>query len=283
MRRFGIVLGIVGAAIVVIAGALALLVGFGLVPGTGGESGSSFGSGAGLGEGDSVDGDLGRLDLYEVQPDASLNPQPRGATADAWDVFVRMVGADAAATEIETFAAGDAPDSSTLAYVEEASEPGRWTLAINVASVADDGELLFGTLIHEYAHVLSLAPDEFSSGGGSCPTIDVQEGCAVADSYLWAFYEQFWAGYEDAPPLDNVDEDVAWEFYQAHEEDFVNDYAATNVSEDFAESYTSYVLESSTSTDTVVGRKLAFFDDYPALRELRERIRAEFAGDYGLP
>lgn len=229
------------------------------------------------------DADLGELTLHTVLPDATLDPEADGDEAAAWDLFVRVIGVDAAAEQVATYASADAPRSDTLAYVEEASEPGRWTLAINLAAMAGDQQLLFATLLHEYAHILSLAPGEFSSGGGACPTVAIQEGCAAEDSYLWDFYDRFWAGYSDAPEVDNVDPDAAYDFYLSHEHDFVGDYAATNVSEDLAETFMTYVLESDWSTKTVVGQKLEFFNGYPELVELRDRIRAEFAGEYGLP
>ena len=62
-------------------------------------------------------------------------------------------------------------------------------------------------------------------------------GKTYDDADLQRFADRFWSGYTDAPARDNVDADVAWDFYQAHEEDFVSDYAATNVSEDFAETF----------------------------------------------
>ncbi|MEC8762510.1 MAG: hypothetical protein VXY40_07145, partial [Actinomycetota bacterium] len=61
-----------------------------------------------------------------------------------------------------------------------------------------------------------------------------------------------------------------------HEEDFVSDYAATNVVEDFAESFMTFVLEPEPDDDTVIGQKLLFFWDRPEYVEIRDHVRAEF-------
>ncbi|MEQ1737923.1 MAG: hypothetical protein ABL886_16140, partial [Rhodoglobus sp.] len=100
---------------------------------------------------------------------------------------------------------------------------------------------------------------------------------------LAAFRDAFWSGYGDsAPTADNSDADVAWEFYLEHEDDFVSDYAATNVVEDLAESFMTWVIEDAPSGTSTIAAKLAFFDDYPGFVAVRERIRSEFSADLGL-
>ncbi|MDP3208256.1 MAG: hypothetical protein Q8M65_03830, partial [Rhodoglobus sp.] len=102
-------------------------------------------------------------------------------------------------------------------------------------------------------------------------------------SLLAAFLDEFWFDYGDsAPSADNSDADVAWEFYLEHEEDFVSDYAATNVVEDVAECFMTWVIEDAPSGASTVGAKLAFFENYPAFVAARDRIRAEFSDDLGL-
>lgn len=59
----------------------------------------------------------------------------------------------------------------------------------------------------------------------------------------------------------------------------MDDYAATNVVEDIAESFAAWVIEDDVSGDSMVADKLAFFDDYPELVAIRDRIRTEFAGE----
>ncbi len=221
------------------------------------------------------DDDLGTVEIYTVLDDGTLDPEASGLTLEVWETFTRVATLDFAAETMTQFRVGDAPDSDTLAYVYQDDDPQYWILAANLATSGDD--TLLGTLVHEYAHILSLGENEMDASASSCDTVELSEGCALDDSYLWNFEQQFWAGYdESAPAADNDDADVAYDFYLAHEDDFVSDYAATNVVEDLAESFMTFVLEDQPDADTVIADKLNFFWQYPELEAIRERIRAEF-------
>jgi len=229
------------------------------------------------------DDDFGSVDIYRVV-DGALEPAASGLTQDVWDTFVRVVTPDFAAEVMSQYRVGDAPDSDTLAYVYQDDDPDRWILATNLATSQDKPSLI-ATLVHEYAHILTLSGPEMDRDQPSCSTIELSEGCARDDSYLLAFEQQFWAGYDDsAPTPDNGDSDVAYDFYLAHEEDFVSDYAATNVVEDVAESFMTFVLEDrpADATASVSAAKIDFFWNYPELEAIRERIRTEFADDLGI-
>ncbi len=68
-------------------------------------------------------------------------------------------------------------------------------------------------------------------------------------------------------------------FYQDHEDDFVSDYAATNVSEDFrfAETFAAYVVRAGRGCRRLGDRaQFRFFDAVPEYADARDRIRAEF-------
>lgn len=241
----------------------------------------SDGRGDGTGLRFEVDDDLGEVTVYRVLPDASLEPAAQGVAAEVWQLYVRMVGVEVAATSIREYWAGDAPDSDLLAYVVQERNPQYWTLAVNLAT-ADDPQLLIATLIHEYAHVFSFAHTDFDPKAPSCDTIDLFEGCAAADSYLYQFYDTFWRQYGDAIDIENLDPDVAWQFYLDNEDHFVSDYAATNLGEDFAESFMTYVIEDSFDGPNIAAQKLRFFEQFPELVELRTHIRTELASELGL-
>jgi len=228
-----------------------------------------------------IDDDFGEVQVYDVLTDGSLEPAASGVAGEVWSLFVSMVGADVAGESIIQYRAGDAPDSDTLAYVYQDADPQYWTLAVNLA-VADDPQLLVATLIHEYAHVFSFAETEFDPSASSCETIRLIEGCAAQAGYLNEFHERFWTGYTDAVDLENLDPEAAWEFYQRYEDDFVSDYAATNLGEDFAESFMTWVIEDSADGPGVAAQKLRFFERYPELVVLRDHIRTELAVELGL-
>ena len=227
------------------------------------------------------DPDLGTLEVYDVRADGTLDPLPSGLGATVWATYVRIVGAQYAGATMRTFQTGTNAESDTLAYVIRAErDVQRWDLAANLA-YSDDRAELVATLVHEYAHILSLNSAEVAPFAKTCDTLDLDEGCATDESYILAFEREFWAEYGDgAPDATNTDAEVADEFYADHEEDFVSAYAATNVVEDFAESFMLYVLEDEPDSDgTPTARKLLFFSDYPELVQIRERIRSEFEGE----
>lgn len=222
------------------------------------------------------DEDLGVVEVYTVEPDASLSPTGDETTESVWDMFVRIVTPEVAGSVIRDFRVGDSESSDTLAYVLQTDDPQQWTLVVNLAYASDE-DLLLSTLIHEYAHILSLSPGQTDPEAWSCDTLQLDEGCAEPDSALWAFDQEFWAQYgTDAPDPANADADLAYEFYLDHEDDFVSDYAATNVVEDFAESFMTFVLEPEPDSDTTIAQKLLFFWDRPEYVEIRDHVRSEF-------
>lgn len=228
------------------------------------------------------DDDLGTLQIYTVNSDGSLDPTTVGPAAHVWGMFERVATTDFVAEVVTEYRTGHAPDSDTLAYVYRADDPNQWVLAANLAT-SDDTTQLIATLIHEFAHILTLAADEVDPTRSSCGTLELDEGCALDDSTLLAFANAFWSNYGDeAPAVSNSDAELAWQFYLAHEDDFVSDYAATNVVEDVAESFMTFVLEDEPSGDSTIASKLGFFWEYPQYITIRERIRDEFADDLGL-
>ncbi|MCU1579628.1 MAG: hypothetical protein JWP19_1832 [Rhodoglobus sp.] len=245
-----------------------------------GSAASSQGAASG-GPATEKDDDFGTVKLYSVLDDSTLDPRPDGLTQHVWDTFVRVTTPDFASSVMTQYRVGDAPKSDTLAYVYQDDDPHYWILAANLATSKNDADLI-ATLVHEYAHILTLDGTQMDQAAHSCATLDLSEGCAHDDSYLWAFDEQFWSAYTGAPAVDNADADVAYAFYLAHQDDFVSDYAATNVVEDIAESFMTFVLEDQPGGDSVVAQKLEFFWQHPELVAIRDRIRGEFATDLGL-
>jgi hypothetical protein len=228
------------------------------------------------------DDDFGTVEVYTVLDDGSLDPAADGLADEVWETFLRVATVDFAAEVMAEYRAGDAAKSDTLAYVYQTDDPDYWVLAANLAT-SSDTEQLIATLIHEYAHIITLDTTQVGEQSSTCETFQMVEGCPEPDSLLVAFHDRFWTPYGDsAPDADNDDSDDAWDFYREHQDDFVSDYAATNVVEDIAESFMTFVLEDEPDGDSVAAQKLAFFWEEPDLVAIRERIRAEFADDLGL-
>ncbi len=181
----------------------------------------------------------------------------------------------------------DGPDE-TLAYVEQLEDdPAKWAVYID----QQDGKNLssiFATMIHEYAHILSLNEEQIEVNEEAffygdedlieelrmaCSTLYLEEGCLREDAYLNHFYGVFWkeqlqAQWEDE--VDQEDDDSVFAFYEQYENQFVNDYAATSVAEDFAETFAYFVLQPKSTNDRK--EKILFFYEYPELVQLREQI-----------
>ena len=172
-----------------------------------------------------------------------------------------------------------------MAFVDpDPTDPSRWMLHVDIVDAQNPDELTY-TLIHEFAHVLTLnetqvafdmevfnEPDNesvYEEAEASCPTYFPGEGCSLRQSYINAFFDAFWSDiYPDWLESD-PDSD---EFYQAYEDQFVTDYAATNPGEDIAESFTAFVLEPKPDGDTIAEEKVLFFYNYPELVQLRAEI-----------
>lgn len=226
------------------------------------------------------DPDLGTVSVYEVSSGASLTPTPDATAQSVWDLFVDVVTATEIDEMVVEYDTGDAPDSETLAYVTPVGDDNStWAFAANLA-FANDEDLLRATIVHEYGHLISLSSDELEDGATTCETLDLSEGCAHEDAAIYAFHLDFWNSYgDDAPDADNDDPDLAYDFFLAHEDAFVSDYAATNVTEDFAESFMTFVLEDEPAGASPVADKLAFFWEREGEPERRDRIRSALGMD----
>ncbi len=234
---------------------------------------------------------------YQVQGNKILNPEPGAITSDLqayqddaaaheriWVLFANLIPANQRAYISRFVVYTDGPDE-VLAFVEpDPDDPSRWILSVDIVDAQNPDELTY-TLIHEFAHVLTLnetqvafdneifnQPDDedlFAEAESSCPTYFPGEGCSLGDSYINAFFDAFWSDiYEDWLESDPESD----EFYLAYEDQFVTDYAATNPGEDIAESFTSFVMEPKPDGDTIAEEKVLFFYEYPELVQLRAEI-----------
>ena len=148
-------------------------------------------------------------------------------------------------------------------------------------------------MIHENAHILSLGSsqsdndDPFSSTGIDDLYVEpytdlrkiIQEkadacapnyysdvsGCMNDNSYLNKFFQEFWVNiypsFKWYYEFDDYEKFEAhnWGFYQVYKKQFVTSYAATNPDEDFAESFTVFVLTEKPTKSTIADQKILFF------------------------
>ena len=158
-------------------------------------------------------------------------------------------------------------DEDTGAFVIPNGKNNKWDIYVNINVLNQDGEkeMIF-TLIHEYAHILTLNNSQVSSKNTNCD-YEIQEGCVNKKAYLYNFYNKFWKN--------KIKEDLkeASEKYNKNPKAFVSEYAATNPEEDIAESFASFVFKKKPLGNTIAEQKIMYFLSYSELIKMREAIR----------
>lgn len=225
-----------------------------------------------------VDDSLVILGQFEVDGDNILGSPPADQLA-IWTRFAELFPA-AIRPEVEIFVPIDAEASNGI---DGAMQTFDFDNTRYYMALATDGSVapaeLDRTMIHEFAHLLSLRtsqiPRDDNADATNCATYLTGDGCAPAGSYLAEFVAAFWPGQVEDP----TDGDAETRF-NASTDTYVTEYAATNQSEDLAETFAEWVLAATSPTgETVVQQKLRFFDDFPAAVELRAGIRLRMGLD----
>ncbi len=212
---------------------------------------------------------------------------------ELWNYFAALIPYEYRAhlAEFSIFTDGE---SNTLAAVAQTyTDPKLWGLEVDIADTGDYYYFSF-TLVHEFAHLLTLGPEQvppslavfnnpedneiYFNEVSACPSFFPGEGCSLASSYINQFYERFWVEiYEEWNEINlEEDEDLYYEklddFYYKYEDQFLTDYAATNPAEDIAESFAFFVFTEKPAGNTIAEQKILFFYEYPELVELRTEI-----------
>lgn len=210
-----------------------------------------------------------------------------------WEYFAALIPAEQRGYFAEYAITTDGTGGTLASVAQTTYDPNLWTLNIDVADTANYYELTY-TLVHEFAHVLTLGPDQvvpslavfnnpedndiYLRELSACPNYFPGEGCANADSYIDDFYYEFWEELREEWDPINLEEDedarteMLDEFYSQYEDRFVTSYAATNPEEDIAESFTFFVFSPKPAGDSILEEKILFFYNYPELVELRAMI-----------
>lgn len=208
---------------------------------------------------------------------------PQNHVQQVWEVFTSLIPLYAR-RDVSTFSLFSDGPAGLLAQVAGSTEnPDLWTVEVDIEdSFLPDGTInpeLPATIIHEFAHIFSLRRTQMLTEHTreTCTTYFLEDGCTSPSSYLNSFYITFWKDSIQKHPISHTpspsDEDVDT-YYYAHEDSFITPYAATHPVEDFAESFTYFIIEEKpTNTTLIRNQKLLFFYSYPYLVELRKSIR----------
>lgn len=249
-----------------------------------------------------VSGDEIGEPYYETVP-AEFEEQQRDAAAhrQLWDYYTALIPSAFRSTLAEFTIMTDGQDNVLAAVAQTYDDPARWGLEVDFADTADYYYLTF-TLVHEFAHLLTLGPDQvppsiaifnnpedndiYLDEVSACPTFFPGEGCSNPDSYINAFYNEFWTDLYDEWNEINLeeDEDLYYEkldaFYYKYEDQFLTDYAVTHPAEDIAEAFGFFVFAQEPDGDTVAERKVLFFYGYPELVQLRSEIVSNLCANF---
>lgn len=243
-----------------------------------------------------VDGNEIRDPSFEEDVPADLVDEQNNTVLHQklWEYFSTLIPLEARPTLAEFSIMTDGSDDILAAVEQTYDDPNHWTLEVDIADVSDYYYLTF-TLVHEYAHLLTLGPDQvppslavfnnpddndlYLQEVSACATFFPGEGCSNPDSYMNAFYDQFWTDIYDEWNTINAeeDEDLYYEklddFYSKYEDQFLTDYSATHPAEDLAEAFGFFVFADKPDGSNIAEQKILFFYQYPELVELRTKIR----------
>jgi hypothetical protein len=237
-----------------------------------------------------AEGELGRVNTYNV-PDDLVEIQEDYATQERiWDYASSLLPAEDLNMINQYLIYTDGADNE-LAYVYYDDKQGRtkWMLAVDVVD-ANQPVQLTHTLVHEYGHLLTLNADQipedsdywgWDQEASGCDTFTYYYGCTNEDSYINLFYEAFWVDIfpdwkeivgDPSEDLEDYDVDAVERFYEMYSDQFIDDYAPTEIGEDIAESFEYFVLKPMPDGDSIPEQKILFFYQFPELVELREQM-----------
>ena len=182
-------------------------------------------------------------------------------------------------SRLELFVSTSTAEDATDGTATENPDGATWTIALDaregesalVGGTREDREVFDEVVVHEVGHVLSLNDSQLAD--------DDQEAGYSADgdrftmsALLSRFYARFWKNrYPHGSSRDGTDQAAAR--YEEDPGSFVTDYAATDPSEDFAESFAYFVLDPAPTGTTGKDHKIQFFYHFPDLVRDRDYLR----------
>lgn len=220
-----------------------------------------------------------------VEPDdlwvpAAFIPYQQNSAAHAriWRYFSHLISAEDRAMLVNYLVSMRGNNYNYIAYVTPVDELAKtWEMNVNILDASDPIDLTV-TLVHEYGHLITLNDTQVNANDFNCKGLLTSHGCTRPGSYMDDFYRAYWlALYPEWKKIDDESDPDTHDallkaFYQKYESRFVSEYAAASPVEDMAESWTDFVLFSGSSHRAIAREKVAFFQNYPELLRLRQKI-----------
>ncbi|MCE9646074.1 MAG: hypothetical protein K8S20_08755 [Chloroflexi bacterium] len=235
-------------------------------------------------------GNLGEPDILYAPAEFKPFQEDFQAQEVVWKYASSLLPADQLnlISEYDIFTDGT---DNVLAWVtvRDDLDRSRWQLGVDIADAQNPVDLTY-TLIHEFGHLISLNSEQitqtefyfgWNQNPATCAQLTTPEGCSTPGSYINLFYQDFWTGIFDEwremveKPQINSDEEfrvLVHDFYLKHEDQFVREYAATNIREDLAESFMHFVLEPRPAGTGIADQKILFLYNFPELVSMRRQM-----------
>lgn len=152
-----------------------------------------------------------------------------------------------------------------------------WRIALNedLFELPPTDSLFDELFVHEFAHVASYErvvgiPEPYQT---DCHDYFSDFGCPPENSYLKAFMNTFWSN-QDLDALADSEGKSIWTRRELKNQ-FVTEYASTDPAEDFAESFTFFILEPAPTGSLEKDEKVNFFYQFEELKKLRQEIQSK--------
>jgi hypothetical protein len=221
---------------------------------------------------------------FQVAP-ASLESYKLDTTThqEIWDFFTTLIPSADRSMVDEFVIFTDGRDDYLAAVEQDDYKPDQWTLEVDIID-AEDRKALAATLLHEFAHLLTLDVGQAEPDDYLCTQDYVNPGCGQPNSYIDQFYQAFWMDiYNEwavinALPEGDARDELMSNFYYTYQDRFLTEYATTDASEDIAESWVYFILLPPPNADTIADQKVLFFYDFSELVDLRAEITARLCG-----
>lgn len=205
----------------------------------------------------------------------------------------------------------DGKEGTYGAVHQSEADPEKWVLSMDIQDAFEGNEFnskeLTYTLVHEFAHLLTLNKTQLDINSGvyyietgqsveeifeqkkqeCAPRIFLEEGCSFDASTINQYYQKYWRPieneHEEIQKIEDEDQfyDAMNSFYERHQDQFVTDYASTNLGEDIAESFTAFVLREKPTGTSIADQKVLFFYNSSFMTELRNYIRSQIVREAG--
>lgn len=240
-----------------------------------------------------VNEELTKPDLNPFVSDFKELQRDRETHTRVWKYFSTIIPAERRDFLKEYIIITDGESGIYAAVGQTENAADEWALLVDIVDTENNYQLTY-TFIHEYAHLLTLGPDQvppdlelfenredstaYFQALADCFTYFTGEGCSNPGSYMDDFYNAFWLDiYDEWNKIDfETDEEEYYEklegFYEKYQDRFVTDYAVTSPEEDIAETFSFFILAPKPAGKTIAEQKVLFFYARPELVALREEL-----------